>query len=187
MQSSFFVISLTIDGNDVVAQAGEGWDDFLREYRVASLQTVQEGMSFSSVVASPKADSLFRAMFARARDRYPVAVEVRAFASDRVSGGELLLRSRGFDGAVEISLRLLSQRALEPIPLLDPNAARDHSELSLCVFCGRLRAFEWVDPPVAVQQLRIDQDGPQPTLSEDACRDCEDAVLAQCALSRLQL
>lgn len=188
MRFDFPTFGLHVNGDDVVEGLDEGWNPFVGGHRVAALAPVQPGARFWEAIQGGRAATLYEVMLARARSRHRVALDVRAAEPGRLKGVELALTPRGFDGDVDVQLRVLFEReARAAAALFDPDAPRDDSEVDVCVFCQRVRAFDWVEPDLAVEQLRVLPDRPQPRLARTICSTCEDAVYSHCDTPRLRI
>jgi hypothetical protein len=177
--------TLRIDAADVVVAVDDSWNSLVGTHRVGALQPATVGQPLWETVANGDAHSLYEVMLERVRTRFRVAVDVRAVSREHAVRAELSLVLRNLEGEVELSLRILREQRRWTLPLFDPAAPRQHESVRVCDFCQRLLGFDWVEPEVALRQLRIGATGPQPRLHAAVCDDCERAIYAAANASRL--
>lgn len=181
--------TLRVDGDGLVSQLDDHWNDFVAAHRVGALRPAAAGTPFWEAVESGDTFSLYGVMLERARGRFRVAFDVRAVTRASVSRAELVLAPVLGDrnAAVQLSLRVLREQRRWSLDLFDPEAPRGHEEVQVCDFCQRVVGFDWVEPEVALRQLRIPEIGPQPRLHSSVCEDCERGIYAACHASRLRV
>jgi hypothetical protein len=177
--------TLRIDPNDVVVAVDDAWNELVGTHRVAALQPATVGMPLSETVANGDAYTLYEVMLERVRTRFRVAVDVRAVSAQRAVRCELGLVLKSVEGEVELSLRILREQRRWTLPLFDPDAPREHEAVKVCDFCQRVLGFDWVEPEIALRQLRVGATGAQPRLHAGVCDDCERAIYHAANASRL--
>lgn len=177
--------TLRIDAADMVVAVDDSWNELVGAHRVAALQPAVVGASFREAVTNGDAHALFGVMLERVRTRFRVAIDVRAVSSQRAVRMELGLVLRTIEGEAELSLRILREQRRWTLPLFDPDAQRLHESVRVCDFCQRVLGFDWVEPEVALRQLRLGATGAQPRLHAGVCDDCERAIYAAASASRL--
>lgn len=176
---------LRVDGTDVVTAVDERWNELVSRRRVGALRPAEPGRPFWESVDNGDALALYRVMLERARSRFRVGIDVRFVDAGGAARGELGLVLRDQAGTVELSLRVLREQRTWSQPLFDPDATRSLEEVSVCDFCQRALGFDWVEPEVALRQLRVPADGPWPRTHAAICDDCERGIYAACHASRL--
>jgi hypothetical protein len=177
--------TLRIDAADVVVAVDEAWNDFVAKHRVGALRPAVVGQPLWETVENGDAHSLYGVMLERVRTRFRVAVDVRAVSPEHAVRAELGLVLRNLEGEVELSLRVLREQRRWSLPLFDPATPRLHESVRVCDFCQRVLGFDWVEPEIALRQLRVGTTGAQPRLHAGVCDDCERAIYAAANASRL--
>lgn len=177
--------ALRLDGEDVVVAVDEEWNAFVAEHRVAALRPTVVGAPLAEIVANGDMLTLVGVVLERVRTRFRVAVDVRAVSPSHALRCELSAVLLTAEGEVALALRVLREQRVWRLPLFDPEAPRLHESVRVCDLCQRVLGFDWVEPEVALRQLRIASAGPQPQLHADVCDDCERAVFAAASASRL--
>jgi hypothetical protein len=179
--------ALRVDADGVVASVDDRWNEFVGRHRIAGLRPVAAGTPFFEAVENGDTYALFGVMLERARNRYRVGVDVRAVTPEYASRVELALALCDPSGTVELTLRVLREQRRWTIGLFDASAPRGHEEVEVCDFCQRVVGFDWVEPDVALRQLRVPAAGPYPRLHASVCDPCERTIYATCQASRLRV
>ncbi|MGO8837194.1 MAG: hypothetical protein ACLQAH_10305 [Limisphaerales bacterium] len=81
------------------------------------------------------------------------------------------------EGALEFRSLLEREEARPGVGLFDANVPRNGDYISVCAWCKRAKASDWVEAEVAVQELRLFHQPRLPQISHGICPDCKKALL----------
>lgn len=83
-------------------------------------------------------------------------------------------------GAVEFRNSIIRTEAREPVALIDMEAARSESFLTICSWCRRARSGRtWVELEEVVRALGLFSMVPMPQITHGICEDCEKLIMSR--------
>jgi hypothetical protein len=178
-------LRLTIAANDSVVRASDGWNSFVEEHWVGSLQPVVPDTSFWSIVAGSRPTAMYDLLLETARSGHSIGIDVWAAAREATTKVELSVAPCDALGHVELTLRSLGRRRHQPLAIFEKMAERTADEVDVCSFCLSVRSFGWQEVERALRQLRFPFVGPQPQIVPRVCDQCERTISTSCAPFRL--
>jgi hypothetical protein len=81
------------------------------------------------------------------------------------------------DGALEFRSLLEREEARPRVDLFDATVPRTGDFISVCAWCKRVKASDWVEAEAAVQELQLFHLPRLPQISHGICPDCSKALL----------
>jgi hypothetical protein len=178
-------LRLTIAANDSVVRASDGWDSFVEEHWVGSLQPVVPDASFWSIVAGSRPAAMYDLLLETARSGHSISIDIWAAAREATTKVELSVAPCDALGDAELTLRSLGRRRRQPLAIFDKTVQRTADEVDVCSFCLSVRSFGWQEVERGLSQLRFPFDGPQPQIVPRVCDQCERTISTSCAPFRL--
>jgi hypothetical protein len=76
------------------------------------------------------------------------------------------------DGAVEFRSTLVREEARPKVNLLDPDFPRTEELITMCAWCKKVRASDWMEAEDAVHELKFFDQSRLPQISHGICDDC---------------
>lgn len=76
------------------------------------------------------------------------------------------------DGALEFRSGLIREEARPRVNLLDPEFPRTEEFLTMCAWCKKVKAPDWMEAEDAVQRLKFFDQPQLPRISHGICEDC---------------
>lgn len=173
-------LSYAIDEQDHLVKADRGYYAFAEENGWAEAGT-SLGRSLWDYVAGEEMRKLQRMLVRRIRDEVgDVELPFRCDGPSVRREMEIRIVARPGGRAVLFSARLCSEETREELqPLLDPEAPRDETTLTMCGWCDRFEIEgEWVEVEEAARRLELFSRPQLPTLSHGICPRCHEMLLA---------
>jgi len=172
-------IVYTVDDADRISSVNAAWSDFARRNDGgALLQPTVIGQRLFDSISDATSREVYRAILKRVRrGAEAVRFNVRCDAPGRRRLLEMNIASAGH-GAVTFSASPLAEEDRATMALLDPNAPRSDSIVTVCGWCMRLRLTNgtWVELEEGVDTLAFFEANSVPQLSHGMCPSCFDAM-----------
>ncbi len=167
-----------IDGDDVIEFVNQEWIEFAAENWDADAARRVPGTPIWDYVANRSVRHLLQVVVERLRGSgRTVTLPYRCDSPECRRFMEMELEVVAFD-KVEFRSRILREEPREPVPLLDPEAARSPEMLVMCSWCKRVDVPPWMEVEQAVEALNLFGPEEVPTITHGICDECRDQVLS---------
>ncbi|MDJ0786335.1 MAG: hypothetical protein QNK05_05975 [Myxococcota bacterium] len=168
-------LSYAIDGSDLLADLGVGWDEFALRNDAPELAAERVvGLPIWGFIHGEETREVYRRLFewVRASDAR-IAVPFRCDSPDLFRFMRLEL-SAGGDGRIAIQSVLELEKPRRHLSLLDRAVGRSEEELPACSFCKRVLAQgRWSEPEVALAATGWAACAHPPLTREVVCEQCQ--------------
>jgi hypothetical protein len=176
---------LIVAANDSVVRASDGWNSYIEQHWVGSLQPAVLGGSFWSLVEGSGPTAMYDLLLDGARSGHPISIDIWAGGREATTKVVLSVASCNASGSVELTLRPLGRRRHQPLAIFNKDAQRTADDVGVCSFCLSVFSFGWQELERGLRQLRFPFDGPQPQIAPRVCDQCERMISSTCAAFRL--
>jgi hypothetical protein len=175
-------IVYTIDLNDFIVRVNAQWLVFALENHAPHLHA--EGVVGTNLwthIAEPTTRYLYRALLHQVRTTSKaVSVSFRSDSPELRRFTELRLSHRG-DGVVEFESRIVKQELRLAVSLLDAHRPCSDDAVTVCSWCKKVAAPEWMEAEAAISALRLFEKAVAPKVTHGICDHCQDVLLGQVA------
>lgn len=168
-----------LDEHDRITNADETWDEFAIANGAPSLLRADVvGHEVWDYIADPATRQLWELLFARAREKGRVHVQIRC-DGPTVRRHLLVAVYSDSSRSLEISSEILGLESRPSQELLDSAAPRSPSFLTICSWCKNLEVDDrWVDVEEGSRLLGLLQSDPMPRLTHGICPACREGLMA---------
>ena len=169
-----------IDTDDRLAEFNDAWLAFAEANEGQALHPSSAlGRSLWEFLADDTTIHLYQVMVQRLRDGGPpIRFRFRCDAprTRRLLAMEITAEDRG---SVRFSVTSSFEESRPPVALLEPAHSREKRLLTMCGWCKRVRlpADRWVEIEKAVEELRLFEGVPMPTVTHGMCPPCYEAII----------
>lgn len=172
----------TVDANDFVTSVNPQWNVFALENQAPHLRPEAViGTNLWTHIAEPTTRYLYRALLHQVRTtNEPASLSFRCDSPEQRRFTELVM-SHQSDGIVQFECRVLKQELRLAVTLLDMRLPRSDEQVTMCSWCKKMAAPDWMDVEAAISALRLFEKDPPPQITHGICDRCQNVLLEQLA------
>lgn len=169
----------SIDADDVIRSVNRAWADFAVENGAPQLAESVVGTSLWRHITGGAVIDLSHAILAHVRKTQTVATyHFRCDSPETRRDMELTLRPLPKNG-IECESTVLCATPRARIPLFDGSIPHSDELITMCAWCRKVRAPDWVEADVAASRRGWFKTESPPSISHSICPECSEYVLQQ--------
>jgi hypothetical protein len=162
-----------VDAKDRITSVDANWVAFAAENGLPALTAeAVTGKSLWDYVSNPTSKQFYKIFMAEVRKTgRTITVPFRCDSPECRRFMKLAIQSLSH-GALEFRSVLIREEPRPRVNLLDPGFPRTEEFLTMCAWCKKVKAPDWVEAEAAVQQLKFFDQPQLPQITHGICENC---------------